>query len=80
MSFGLQQPFSVPYGQTYPSVVIPIHTIFNNQAASKKGAIADFDGNGGSFDAQYLPHGSWVYDGITVRGLNDVYVCFQRSP
>ena len=66
MSFGLQQPFSVPFGSTYPSVVVPIDGIFNNHAASKNGAIADFDGHGSSFDAQFLPHGSWVYDGITV--------------
>ncbi|KIM86066.1 glycoside hydrolase family 29 protein [Piloderma croceum F 1598] len=66
MSSCLQQhPFSAPFGDTYPSVVIHIDGIFNNQAASKNGAIADFDGHGSSFDAQYLPHGSWVYDEIT---------------
>jgi hypothetical protein len=69
MSFCLQQQtFSAHFGDTYLSVVIPIDGIFNNQAASMNGAIADFDGHGSSFDAQYLPHGSWVYDGITVRG------------
>lgn len=68
MSCFQQHPLSALFGEIYPSVVIPIDGIFNNQAAAKNGAIADFDRHGSSFDAQYLPHGSWVYDGITVRG------------
>jgi len=69
MSSCLQQyTFSAPFGDIYPSVVIPIDGIFNNQAASKNGAIADFDGHGSSFDGQYLPQGSWVNDEIIVRG------------
>lgn len=71
MSLGLQHPFSLPYGhfgslQSYPSVVVPISHIFNNHGVSRHGAIADFDGKGASYDAQYLPCGSWVYDGIKV--------------
>jgi hypothetical protein len=86
MSFGLQQPFSVPFGHTYPSVVVPIDGLFNNQAASKNGAIADFDGQGSSFDARYLPNGSWVFDGIMVRAhtthllLSNVHLKFQVWP
>jgi hypothetical protein len=59
MSCLQQQPFSVSFLDLYPSAVISIDGIFNNQATSKYGAIADFDGHGSSFDAQYLPHGSW---------------------
>jgi hypothetical protein len=80
MSFGLQQPLSVPFGSAYPSVVVPIDGIFNNQAASKNGAIANFDGHGSSFDVRYLPHGSWVYDGITVRGSYPTSISIQHSP
>jgi hypothetical protein len=79
MSSGLQQPFSVPFEFTYPSVVVPINDIFNNHAASKGGAIADFDGQGSSFDAQYLPYGSWVYDGITVSGQSCIYFIYYSS-
>jgi hypothetical protein len=68
MSLSVQWPHSVPFTplQTYPSVVVPISDFFNNQAASKGGYLGDFDGQKSSYDAQYLPNGSWVYDGITV--------------
>lgn len=76
MSLGLQQPFSLPtpfesFGPlyTYPSDIVPISNAFDNHGVSKQGAIADFDGKGSSFDAQYLPYGSWVYDGITVCNI-----------
>ncbi|KAJ7627477.1 glycoside hydrolase family 29 protein [Roridomyces roridus] len=48
----------------YPSSPLPLSALFDNQAASPDGS-ADFDGNGASFDSQYLPPGPWVYDGIT---------------
>lgn len=72
MSFNLQQPFSIPLGafgslNEYPSFAVPISDAFNNQAASRNGVIANFDGQGSSYDAAFLPNGTWVYDGITVR-------------
>jgi hypothetical protein len=69
MSSNLQQSYySVPLGSLnpYSSVTVHIESLFNNQAASKSGYLADFDGHGSSYDATYLPMGRWVYDGITV--------------
>lgn len=71
MSLGIQQPFSYNFNTLgslfpYPSRAIAIDHVFNNQAASGSGAIADFDGQGASYDAQFLPNGSWVYEGINV--------------
>lgn len=68
MSLLAQQPYSLPFAplQVYPSVALPIGDFFNNQAASKGGYLADFDGRKSSYDAQYLPNGPWIYDGITV--------------
>ncbi|KAJ7467488.1 glycoside hydrolase family 29 protein [Mycena latifolia] len=48
----------------YPSFVLPLVNLFDNQAASADGS-TDFDAHGASFDSQYLPPGPWVYDGIT---------------
>ncbi|KAF8177465.1 glycoside hydrolase family 29 protein [Mycena galopus ATCC 62051] len=48
----------------YPFVSLPLSALFDNQAASADGS-ADFDGQGSSFDSQYLPPGPWTYDGIT---------------
>ncbi|KAJ7214997.1 alpha-L-fucosidase-domain-containing protein [Mycena pura] len=48
----------------YPSVVLPLSALFDNQAASPDGS-ADFDAHGASFDSQFLPPGPWVDDGIT---------------
>lgn len=64
-----QSHYSVPaFGSLnpYTSVVIPIGNLFNNQAASQHGYVADFDGQGSSYDGTYLPMGCWVYDGISV--------------
>ncbi|KAG6918257.1 hypothetical protein DXG01_015631 [Tephrocybe rancida] len=47
----------------YPSVPLPLTSLFDNQAASPTGS-SDFDGHGSSFDSQYLPRGAWKYDGI----------------
>ncbi|KAF7350653.1 Glycoside hydrolase family 29 protein [Mycena sanguinolenta] len=55
---------SVAATSQYPSVSLPLSTLFDNQAASANGS-ADFDAQGASFDSQYLPPGPWVYDGIT---------------
>ena len=74
----VQQPFSVPFAPEYPSFVVPIGDIFNNQAVSKNGAIANFDGQGSSFDGQYLPRESWIFDGINVR--NHVNLLRKHSP
>ncbi|GLB37874.1 putative alpha-L-fucosidase [Lyophyllum shimeji] len=48
----------------YPSVSLPLKSLFDNQAASPTGS-ANFDGLGASFDSQFLPRGAWAYDGIT---------------
>lgn len=68
MSVGFQLPYAIPFTplEVYPSAVVPISDLFNNQAASKGGYVADFDGWKSSYDAEYLPTGPWVYDGITV--------------
>lgn len=50
----------------FPFTVLPLDSLLNNQAASVNGSTADFDGLGNSFDGQFLPVGSFVYDGITV--------------
>lgn len=55
-------------GVSYPSVPIPIKTLFNNQAASPNGS-ANFDGQGASFDSTLLPPGPLIYDGIKVHNV-----------
>lgn len=57
----------------YPSVSISLDGLLNNQAASYNGSVADFDGLGSSYDAQLLPTGSWVYDGIEVRNITNIH-------
>jgi alpha-L-fucosidase len=52
---------------TLPSVVIPLSNLFDNQAASSNGTTGDFDGNGSTYAADYLPQGPWLYNGISVR-------------
>ncbi|KAJ7660033.1 glycoside hydrolase family 29 protein [Mycena rosella] len=52
----------------YPSQALPLSAFFNNKAATAKGdpsSLADFDGNGNAYDSQFLPTGSWEYDGLT---------------
>jgi hypothetical protein len=68
MSLSVQLPYSVPFTPLshYPSAVVPISDVFNNQAASKGGYLGDFDGRHSTYDAQYMPNGPWIYDGITV--------------
>lgn len=41
----------------YVSSIVPIASFFDNQAASANGSMADFDGLGSSYDAQFLPTG-----------------------
>ncbi|KAJ7484667.1 glycoside hydrolase family 29 protein [Mycena latifolia] len=52
----------------YPSQPLPLGAFLNNKAATAKGvpgSLADFDGHGGAYDSQFLPTGSWEYDGLT---------------
>ncbi|KAG1794155.1 glycoside hydrolase family 29 protein [Suillus plorans] len=49
---------------TFPSVVIPLSGLFDNQAASLDGTTGNFDGNGATYAAEYLPEGPWLYNGI----------------
>ncbi|KAK0212150.1 glycoside hydrolase family 29 protein [Desarmillaria ectypa] len=48
---------------SYPSAVISLRSLFNNQAASSNGS-ADFDSKGSCFDSQFLPSGPYAHDGI----------------
>jgi hypothetical protein len=53
----------------YPSLALPINSLLNNKAATSaggRGSAANFDGDGGAYDSQFLPTGSWEYDGLTV--------------
>ncbi|KAL0063214.1 hypothetical protein AAF712_009912 [Marasmius tenuissimus] len=50
--------------QAFPSAAIDLKPFFNNKAASSDGS-ADFDGQGGSFDSQFLPSGVWTHDNIS---------------
>ncbi|KAH7929517.1 glycoside hydrolase family 29 protein [Leucogyrophana mollusca] len=50
---------------TFPSTEIPLTDFFDNQAASLDGSTGNFDKNGSTFAAQYLPQGPWDYNGIT---------------
>lgn len=49
---------------TFPSTVIPLSGLFDNQAASLDGTTGNFDGNGATYAAEYLPEGPWLYNGI----------------
>ncbi|KAJ6486823.1 glycoside hydrolase family 29 protein [Mycena sanguinolenta] len=53
--------------QKYPSQALPLTSLFNNKAAASVGnpGSANFDGTGGAYDSQFLPTGSWEYDGLT---------------
>ncbi|KAG2123005.1 glycoside hydrolase family 29 protein [Suillus cothurnatus] len=50
---------------TFPSIVIPLSNFFDNQAASIDGTTGNFDGNGATYAAEYLPEGPWLYNGIS---------------
>lgn len=63
----------------FPSVSVPLSTYFDNQAASIDGTTGNFDKNGSTYVAEYLPVGPWLFNGVTVdlfivlsilRGLN----------
>jgi alpha-L-fucosidase len=69
---GLCAQFSTGYAATtlpeYPSQALPLAGILNNKAATSAeghGPVANFDGAGGAYDSQFLPTGSWEYDGLT---------------
>ncbi|KAG2029677.1 hypothetical protein BDR03DRAFT_975616 [Suillus americanus] len=49
---------------TFPSTVIALSDLFNNQAASLDGTTGNFDGNGATYAAEHLPEGPWFYNGI----------------
>lgn len=49
----------------FPFTLVPLNSIFDNQAASVNGSTANFDGSGNSFASQFLPTGAFSYDGIT---------------
>ncbi|KAJ6590514.1 glycoside hydrolase family 29 protein [Mycena vulgaris] len=49
----------------YPSQALPLRSLFNNKAATTNPGHADFDGGGNAYDSQFLPTGSWEYDGLT---------------
>ncbi|KAH7912706.1 glycoside hydrolase family 29 protein [Hygrophoropsis aurantiaca] len=53
---------------SFPSVEVPLTNFFDNQAASLDGSTGNFDNNGSTFAAQYLPQGPWDYNGI-IYGL-----------
>ncbi|KAG1818020.1 glycoside hydrolase family 29 protein [Suillus subaureus] len=50
---------------TFPSAVLPLSSLFNNQAASLDGTTGNFDGYGATYAAEYLPEGPWLYNGIS---------------
>jgi hypothetical protein len=63
---------------TYPSVSLPLGSLFDNVAASTNGSAASFDRQGGSFDSQFLPSGPFNYDGITVGHFSQIYLPSHR--
>ena len=53
----------------YPTEPLAISSLFNNQAAISSrvpGSVANFDVSRGAYYGQFLPTGSWEYDGLTV--------------
>ncbi|KAG1900941.1 uncharacterized protein F5891DRAFT_951329 [Suillus fuscotomentosus] len=64
---------------TFPSVVIPLSDIFDNQAASLDGTTGNFDGNGATYAAEYLPEGPRLYNGISVRIMMTFRLFTQQS-
>ncbi|KAG2074850.1 glycoside hydrolase family 29 protein [Suillus decipiens] len=50
---------------TFPSAVISLSSLFDDQAASLDGTTGNFDGNGATYVAEYLPEGPWLYNGIS---------------
>ncbi|KIJ11300.1 glycoside hydrolase family 29 protein [Paxillus involutus ATCC 200175] len=49
----------------FPSTTISLLDLFNNQAASIDGTTGNFDKNGSTYAAEYLPTGPWTFNGIT---------------
>ncbi|KAF9222359.1 glycoside hydrolase family 29 protein [Gyrodon lividus] len=50
---------------SFPSTTIALSNLLNNQAASIDGTAGNFDKNGSTYAAEYLPTGPWLFDGIT---------------
>ncbi|KAJ7847700.1 glycoside hydrolase family 29 protein [Mycena olivaceomarginata] len=63
--------FLTGYGATlpeYPSQPLLLSGLLNNKAATSAnghGSAANFDGAGSAYDSQFLPTGSWEYDGLS---------------
>ena len=50
----------------FPSVPIPLSNYFDNQAASIDGTTGNFNNDGSTYAAEYLPTGPWFFGGVTV--------------
>jgi alpha-L-fucosidase len=64
---------------TFPSAVIPLSSLFDNRAASLDGTTGNFDGNGATYAAEYLPECPWTYGGVSVRITMSCFLFTQRS-
>jgi alpha-L-fucosidase len=64
---------------TFPSAVIPLRGLFDNQAASLDGTTGNFDSHGATYAAEYLPEGPWLYNGISVRTTPTCCLFAQQS-
>ena len=53
----------------FPSTPIKLSTYFDNQAASIDGTTGNFNNNGSTYVAEYLPTGPWLFNGVTVIRL-----------
>jgi len=60
-----------PSLSSFSSLSLPLKDLYNNQAASVNGSTGNFDKHGGTYPAEYLPTGPWIYNGVTV-GLMDL--------
>ncbi|KIJ10105.1 hypothetical protein PAXINDRAFT_16856 [Paxillus involutus ATCC 200175] len=59
--FGIVSSSLVPF----PSTTISLSDFLNNQAASIDGTTGNFDKNGSTYVAEYLPRGPWTFNGTT---------------
>lgn len=50
----------------FSSLPFSLKDLYNNQGASVDGSTGNFDKHGGTYPAEYLPTGHWVYNGVTV--------------
>ncbi|KIM58478.1 glycoside hydrolase family 29 protein [Scleroderma citrinum Foug A] len=54
-----------PCLSSFSSLPLPLKDLYNNQAASVNGSTGNFDKHGGTYPAEYLPTGPWIYNGVT---------------